>query len=163
MRLAHLVRWGGLVALLAVFAALGCSDPSQARAVVKGNVKFFDKHLTAGTVSFIAADGRVGSGNIDFDGNYVVHDAPVGDTKVIVSVPKMGMGPAGKGPSPKPPPGVPPMHSPDGSQGGNAPEDVGIDPNKIVKIPAKYEKTESSGLSFKVEKGENTYNITLTP
>jgi hypothetical protein len=154
---------GGFFVLLALLAVTaGCGDPYKARAVVKGQVKFFDKHLTAGTVAFIAKDGRVGSGNIDFDGNYAVHDAPIGEVTITVSVPKMGaMG--GKNPHAKPPPGLPPMRPPGGSGGNESPEDLQIDPKKFVQIPGKYEKAETSGLNYTVEKGETTYNITLTP
>jgi hypothetical protein len=141
-----------------LFLSAGCS--SKSRGVVKGQVKFFDKNLTAGTVAFQTQDGRVGSGNIDFNGNYTVTDAPLGACIVTVRVPQTGHIPAGMK-APKPPPGMPAMKPP----GGEA-EDSGaglIDPSKIVAIPGKYAKTDTSGLTFTVERGENKYDITLTP
>jgi hypothetical protein len=110
-------------------------------------------------VAFLAADGRVGSANIDADGNYEMANAPVGEVTVTVSVPQMSRGPMQGGPA-KPPPGIPEMHPPGEAGGGGAP---GIDPSKIVAIPKKYEDAKTSGLTYTVEKGPQTYNITLTP
>jgi hypothetical protein len=134
---------------------------SKARAKVKGKVKYFDKYLTAGTVAFTNAAGQVGSGNIDFEGNYEVANAPIGEVTITVTVPKMSSGPVKGGP-PKPPPGVPEMRPPDGSVAGGK-ESSMIDPSKIVQIPNKYAETKTSGLKYTVEKGEQTHDITLTP
>jgi hypothetical protein len=141
-----------------LFLSAGCS--SRSRGVVKGKVEFFGKKLTAGTVAFQTTDGRVGSGNIDFNGNYTVTDAPLGPCTITVRVPQTGQMPGGMK-APKPPPGMPAMKPP----GGEA-EDSGaglIDPSKIVQIPGKYAKTDTSGLTFTVERGEQTHDITLTP
>jgi len=153
------LRTGSLVLMCLVFAALGCAGGSKARAKVKGTVKFFDKHLTAGTVAFTNKEGHIGSGNIDFEGNYEVSDAPIGETVVTVKVPSMSGGSMAVG-GPKPPPGVPPMQPPGGESKTAAPP---IDPKKIISIPAKYGSPDTSGLKFTVEKGENTHNITLSP
>jgi hypothetical protein len=122
---------------------------------------FFDKKLTAGTVTFTSADGRAGSGPIDFNGNYEVGDAPLGPCTITVRVPQPPPMMPGAGKMGQPPKGMPPMRAP----GGDAPDDSStlIDPNKIVKIPGKYAKPETSGLTFTVERGENQHNITLTP
>ena len=34
-------------------------------------------------------------------------------------------------------------------------------PSKVVRIPDKFAKPESSGLTYKVEKGEHVFNIEL--
>ncbi len=154
------LRSGSLVLLVLVVALVGCADPNKARAKVKGRVKFFDKYLTCGTVAFNAKDGRVGSGNIDFDGNYEVSDAPIGECTITVTVPRMSRGPAPSGP-PKPPPGVPEMRPPGAIGGTNT--TPAIDPSKIVEIPSKYESVETSGQKYTVEKGEQTKDIVLTP
>ena len=39
--------------------ATGCGGSVEATGKVKGRVKFFDKYLTAGTVTFTTKDGRV--------------------------------------------------------------------------------------------------------
>jgi hypothetical protein len=153
------LRPGGLGFLVVCIALVGCGPDQKARARVKGQVKFFDKHLTCGTVGFMTKDGRSGSANIDFDGNYDMNDAPIGDVTITVSVPRMKMGPAASGP-PKPPAGVPEMRPPGGIGGGTSPM---IDPSKIVEIPPRYESSETSKLSYTVVKGEQTHNITLSP
>jgi len=129
------------------------------RAKVKGRVKFFDKNLTCGTVAFTTKDGRVGSGQIDFDGNYEVNDAPIGDTTITVRVPVVPVGPKGSSGALKPPPGIPEMKSP----GGEKTAAPVIDPKKIVEIPNKYNNVETSGLTYTVVKGEQTHDITLSP
>ena len=154
------------VAVLALAGVLllsaGCAR--RDKAVVKGQVKFFDKTLTTGTVGFTNKDGtRVGSGNIDFEGHYTVSDAPVGPCTVTVRVPHVPSMPLGqKMMAPKPPPGLPPMRAP-GGEGGDDSGTSQIDPRKIVEIPSKYANPDSSGLTYTVQPGENTFDITLTP
>jgi hypothetical protein len=140
----------------------GCGVNYNARAKVIGKVKFFDKYLTAGTVAFVAADGRVGSGNIDFDGNYVVHDAPIGEVSITVKVPTVGSGSGKEKREAKPPAGLPPMQAPGGGDNTSFVPST-IDSKKIVQIPGKYGSTDTSGLKYTVVKGEQTYDITLSP
>jgi hypothetical protein len=148
--------------LLALVFTAGCGPDYKARAKVKGHVKFFDKNLTAGTVGFTAADGRVGAANIDFDGNYEMTDAPIGEVTITVKVPTMGAGSdAHKGFVAKPPGNMTPMPR-QGEADDKAYTPV-IDPKKIVSIPGKYGSVETSGLKYTVEKGEQTKDITLTP
>src|SRR5262249_12037935 len=154
MHVLHRASTAGLVVLAgALLLSAGCS--SRTKAVVKGQVVFFDKKLSAGTVSFQGQGGAAGSGNIDFNRNYTVADAPVGPCTVTVRVPQVPpMVPPGSKVG-QPPKGMPPMRPP----GGEA-DDSGsplVDPNKIVKIPNKYAKPETSGLTFTVEPGENKY------
>src|SRR6266446_5377533 len=82
----------GILFLVGLISAdAGCGTKYNARAVVKGKVTIGEKHLTAGTVAFFADGNRSGSGKIEEDGTYTISDAPIGDCKVTVSVPKMGM------------------------------------------------------------------------
>ena len=157
------LKTGGLVFLVVSLTALttGCEAP--ARAQVKGKVKYLDKYLTAGTVAFTSKDGRVGSGTIDIDGNYEVSDAPVGECIITVKVPNLPPGGKMKGP-PIPPKGVPEARMP----GQTASEDKGFvpgdfDPSKIVQIPGKYAKVDDSPLTYTVQKGPQTKDITLSP
>ncbi len=145
-----------------LYVSAGCS--SRQRAVVKGEVVFFDKKLTTGTVSFETQDGkRIGTGNIDFNGHYTVNDAPVGPCTVTVRVPRVPTTPLGqKMIAPKAPGNMPPMRPPGGEDSGDSGVSL-IDPTKIVTIPGKYAKAETSGLTFTVAPGENTFDITLTP
>jgi hypothetical protein len=152
-------RAAGILVVLALTA--GCGGNSyKARAKVKGQVRYFDKTLTAGTVSFIGTEGRVGSANIDFTGHYEMSDAPIGEVTITVTTPSMGPGGRGKIGPPKPPPGVPEMQPPGDVAGAPPPA---IDPSKIVPIPGKYAKAETSGLKFTVAPGEQTHDIVLTP
>ena len=151
----------GMLLLIGLICAdAGCGTKYNARAVVKGKVTIGEKHLTAGTVAFFADGNRSGSGRIDEEGNYTISDAPIGDCKVTVSVPKMGM--AGMMGAKKDMAG-----SPTKMQDPNDPEKnmtaPAIDPKKIVPIPDKYADAATSGLTFKVEKGDNTFDIKLTP
>ncbi len=160
MRFPLWIRMGGFVLLAsAFFVSAGCTDPYKARGVVKGQVTIGGKPLNAGTVSFVTKDNRSGSATIDAKGNYVMGDAPIGDVQATVTVPKMGgMAAMGHGAQPKQPAGMPEMKPPDGSGGPPAPA---IDPTKMVQIPDKYGSVDSSGLTYKVGKGEQTINIEL--
>jgi hypothetical protein len=157
---ASLRRLGGALFFLFLLSLVtGCSDRYKARATVRGQVKFFDKNLTTGTVSFEGSDGRVGSANIDFEGNYEMTDAPIGEVKITVTTPALARG--GKMMTEaKPPPGMPPMQPP-GEVGGTPP--ANIDPSKIVSIPTRYAKAETSKLTYTVQPGEQTHNIVLSP
>jgi hypothetical protein len=152
-------RLGGLLLLIGFVSALGCG--TKAKGVVKGQVTFNGKPLTAGNVIFTTKDNRSATATIDPSGNYTANDAPVGDCTVIVTVPKPMMTMPGMG-APKPPKGIPEMKPPGGGEGGTGPPPM-VDPSKLVQIPEKYTKAETSGLSLKVVKGEQTFNITLTP
>lgn len=157
MRLVLLTKIAAVVACVGLLGSLmGCGGPT-ARSTVKGQVKLGEKNLTAGTVIFTSTkDNTSGSGPIDKDGNYVVRDAPLGDVKISVTVPKgMMMGKIDSQMA-KGPPGVGAM--PEGNAGPG-----GIDPAKIVNIPDKYSNPDTSGLTHKIEAGEQTHNITLTP
>ena len=115
-----------------------------------------------GTIAFFADGNRSGAGRIEEDGTYTVSDAPIGDVKVTVSVPSIGgmAGMMGGKVMPKPPGGGVMKDPNDPGPGTPSPS---IDPKKIVQIPEKYSKVETSGLTFKVEKGDNTFDIKLTP
>jgi hypothetical protein len=164
MRLRIWTKTGGLLLLVGLLSAsAGCSPGYKSRGTVKGQVTISGKPLYVGTVTFVTDDNRSGSATIDQNGNYVMGDAPVGDVKVTVTVPKVGgmagmMG--GKPARPKSPVGE--MKDPNNpSQGG--PAAAPVDPSKIVPIPDKYSTVETSGLTYKVEKGEQTFDIKLTP
>jgi len=112
---------------------------------------------------FITDDNRSGSTVIDQKGNYVMTDAPVGDVKITVTVPKLGGMAAMRGGKPGPPKSpVGEMKDPNNSEQGSTPQPA-MDPSKIVPIPDKYSDVKTSGLTYKVEKGEQTHDIPLTP
>jgi hypothetical protein len=136
---------------------LGCSGGTVPRATVKGQVKLGDKVLTGGTVMFVLKENVTGSALIDGNGNYDMRDAPIGDVKVSVNVPKAPFMPKG---------GMMPKAPTDGTKGGenmmmNTPGMM--DPSKIVRIPDKYGNPDTSALTYSVKSGEQTHDITLTP
>jgi hypothetical protein len=154
---------GALLLGLLVLAA-GCGPNYKDRASVKGKVTFGGKALTAGSVTFHGKSNITGSATIDKTGNYVMNDAPLGDVTITVTVPQMPMGGLAmmrRGPG---------MKAAKESKGSADPEDpskrmsiMGDMPTEVVPIPEKYAKVESSGLTFTVQKGEQTHDIPLTP
>lgn len=139
----------------------GCGPDYKARGIVKGRVTSKGKPLTTGTVMFYNKNGITAQAHINTDGTYEMKDAPIGECQVTVTVPKLPMDPGtkarlkGTGGGPK----MPEMKAPEGYT-GEMPSAPTI-PKEIVPADAKYEKTETSGLKFTVEKGEQTYNIDL--
>jgi hypothetical protein len=74
-----------LAGLATLFVISGCGG--NQRAAVSGKVTIAGKgHLPGGIIHFIstADPGKVGGGMIKPDGTYVVHDAPVGECKVVI-------------------------------------------------------------------------------
>jgi hypothetical protein len=143
-----------LVVLLcpALTGVLGCG---KGRATVKGKVTFNNVPLSTGTITFNAADNRVGTGQIKSDGTYVVGDAPIGEVTITVTTPKTPMGPVGMQ---KPPPGMsgmPKEMMPAGYEEGK--------PVRIVPAPEKYGSAESSPLKFTVKAGTQDHDVQLTP
>jgi hypothetical protein len=156
------IRGGGIALCILLVAVIGCG-PNLAKAKVKGRVRFMKDYLKAGTVGFINKEGQIGVAQIDYDGNYEMNDAPIGPCKIPVKVPIHAVGKGGTVTTgPKAPPGLPEMRPPGGpaSEKTVAPT---IDPKDIVKIPSKYADPEKSDLTYTVEKGEQTHNITLSP
>jgi hypothetical protein len=152
-RLTTLCTLAGLC--VALTALPGCKKP---RATVHGTVSFGNQKLTGGTVSFFGGPSVVGTGTIKSDGTYTVLDAPVGETTVTVTTPKRAMGPmAGGGKAPPGSKGMPKEFIPPGASEGAGPVNTG------PPAPEKYADPEKSPLKFTVQKGDNTYDITLSP
>jgi hypothetical protein len=161
--LCHSPRVCSGLLFLGLFAlAAGCTPSYKARATVKGKVTFAGKALTTGSVMFYGKNNITGSASIDKDGNYVMNDAPLGDVTITVSAPV------------PPPEAIMRRGGPRGKAGKESksvnPENPSQSiplmpamPSRFVPIPEKYAKPETSGLTYKVEKGEQTHDITLTP
>jgi hypothetical protein len=153
--------FGGLLACGLFLLLPGCGPDYKARGAVKGRVTVGKKPLTTGTVMFYGKNGITASAHIDTEGNYDMKDAPLGECQVTVTVPAMSPDPSvrarlkGKGPKM---PGADMKNPEDTSPPLPSAPSV---PKEIVPIDSKYSNTETSGLNFKVEKGEQTYNIDL--
>ena len=154
---------GALLLLLGLLAfSVGCGTDYKARAIVKGKVTIAGTALTTGSVMFYGKNNLTGSTAIDLNGNYVMNDAPLGEVTITVSVPKPppgGLAMMKAGPAMK---AVQDEKSTDPEGSGKSIPVMGRMPSQIVPIPEKYASVESSGLTYTVEKGEHTHDITLT-
>jgi len=150
----------GVLACCAVLLSSGCGPNYKARAVVKGKVTTGNKALTTGSVMFYGKDGLTASAGIQPDGTYEMPDAPIGECKVTVTVPPLPNDPSvrarlkGKGPA------MPAGPKNPEDSGPIAPPLAKI-PSEVVPIDTKYSNPDTSGLTFTVQKGEQTYNIDL--
>src|SRR5262245_8778302 len=80
---------GGLLILCLLVLSVGCGPNYKARGTVKGKVTRAGRNLNSGNVMFYGKDNLTGSAAIDHEGNYVMKDAPLGDVKITVTVPKL--------------------------------------------------------------------------
>jgi len=152
---------GVCLALFLLPLVSGCGPDYKSRAVVKGKVTIGKKALTTGTVMFYGKNGVTASAPIDTQGHYEMKDAPLGDCQITVTVTALPMDPtvkarlSGKGSGPK----MPEMKNPEESS-PDLPSAPTV-PKEVVRIPDKFAKPETSGLQYKVEKGEHTHDIEL--
>jgi hypothetical protein len=146
------------VGVLLLLAPSGCG---RGVGQVSGKITLNGGPLSAaqGAV-FFAVDNREVAGTIDNDENYTVLDVPVGAAKVRLVNPRpeasrrLGAAVSGKV-----------------DFGKFTPEDMlKYDPGQrrktkpppfVPPIPAKYESTSTSGLTFDVRPGQQTFNIDL--
>jgi len=158
---ANRLLWvAGLLACCVVLLPTGCGPDFKARGVVKGKVMAGKKPLTTGTVMFYGKNGITASASIDPEGNYEMNDAPVGECKVTVTVQALPADPMVRARLKS---GA--MKLPEGPKdptktGPDLPSAPRV-PKEVVPIDIKYSNPETSGLSFTVHKGEQTYNIDL--
>ncbi|WP_437222019.1 hypothetical protein SH661x_002593 [Planctomicrobium sp. SH661] len=114
-------------------AGCGSSGSRVESGKVEGTVQFGSAPLVSGTVLLLNESNGVGATAVVEDGKFQFSEAiPVGDYKVAV------------GPLPAPPPHLPPL-----------PKD------KVVKLPKKYGKSATSGLSATIKSGENKLQFQL--
>ena len=130
-----------------LFLVAGCgSGGKDAKDQVTGKVTLDGKPVS-GVVSFVFGDKEISS-PIGTDGTYQIISPPTGTNKIYV---KGGLGagaPTVKGEMPKS--GAPEMPKLGGDSTGVAP-------------PTKYGAVTTSGLTFEVKGGKQTYDIVLTP
>jgi hypothetical protein len=123
-----------LAALLLPAAAAGQDKkPVPKGEVVSGKIAYNGKPLSGGTVTFVSKDGKTTvAGAIADDGTYTVL-LPAAEYGVAITT-------AAPGKDDKDPPKKVP----------------------VLKIPAKYGDVKTSGITYKVSKGKQTYDIELT-
>lgn len=134
-------------ALLAIVAIAGCK---ARQAEVTGSVRYRNKPLTSGSVSFYCANGEIRSSIISEDGTYHLAKMAPGSVRVTVAshprVPqslRASWGPTRVGPS--------------GAREPEAPE------KPLVQVPKRYNQPESSELAFEVQPGEQKLDLELRP
>jgi hypothetical protein len=137
---------------LAILATTGCSG---AKGGLSGKVYYEDKLLGFGSVFFYASDGKPRSAVIDKDGNYLFSEVPTGKVTLAVLSPDPSKFP----PKREPPPGV---KGPPATAVGKLADDFsGGDPSKWFAIPKSYGNVNTSGLTFTIAQGSNTYDIKM--
>jgi len=134
-QLAHSFRFP-LVLFVAVMLS-GCGDAGPKRYPVRGRVTYEGKPVTTGNVTFVPEHGPMAGGTIGPDGSYTLQ-AVAGTHRVAVKA------------VPAPPPGMNPMQNPEGY----------VPPAPLV--PAKYNRTATSGLTVEVKAtDENVADLAL--
>jgi hypothetical protein len=142
-RLARTCRLGLWSVALTVGLSLlaGCGGgkkEDESKPNVSGKVTRGEKPV-AGTVFFITADNKEFSANIGPDGSYALADAPVGSVKIYIKPGQALVAPKGGPEMPK--------DGPTATQG--------------VPPPPKYQSPATSGLTYDVKAGKQTYDIPL--
>lgn len=139
------------VVLLVVVGVSGCKR--AVTATVTGKVVYARQPLTQGTVSVYTEKGEVRSCLIASDGAYRITDLSTGPANVVVvSHPTVPIALHEPGPFPAPGPATPP---------GTVPAADFV--RRGIVIPLRYTQPESSGLSLLLQRGEQNFDIELTP
>ena len=121
----------------------GCGSGANSKVGnVEGTVKINGVNANSGSIKFLGADGTPVTSAIQADGKYRAIGVGVGTAKVTV-----------EGPPPVAKTNTPTVK--DMGMGGMAPV-----ANPIL-IPAKFNKDDTSGLTFPVKSGSNTYDVDL--
>lgn len=137
-----------VLASLAGLVAAGCSPPVAPTGTVSGLITYKDRPVTAGTVWFRNDEkGMIAAGILDSDGRYELlfggrKNVPVGDYVVVISPPE--------------------PHMPIASEVAAGANPAGTPTPKaaLEMIPPKY-RSQSSGLTFEVNAGENMFDLDM--
>jgi hypothetical protein len=136
----------GLAACLILACLMAGCGPRRVQ--VTGTVRFNGKPLPGGRVSFFSEDNQVESAFVEHDGTYTMVRALTGPNKVTVQTPGRPPGPFDNLPSKK---------------GGAPVLAERIPPEQAVRLPPRYADPSTSGLTCKVEKTGQVYDINLEP
>jgi hypothetical protein len=147
------------IAALAAALLAGCGPGLPETSEIRGRVTIDGRPVTAGRVVFLAADdSNSAAADLAADGTYIALAAPAGDVKVAVQVQHARLAPARGAPPPAPADGG-------GDSAGHVPAEYagGMKPNPLyVPVPARYESTETSGLTASVRPRRHTHDIELS-
>jgi hypothetical protein len=153
----------GLLIAMVLLALVGCSR-EWPTSEVQGVVTYKGEPVPLGMITFMAADdsGRADTASI-MDGNYTLPRAPVGNVTIQIS----GSGGTVAGASPanakrKLTKGQIKLAESMGAKiGSNSSETQPKRPP--FKLPTKYANASTSGLTYEVRPGDQTYDIDLPP
>jgi len=155
-----------ILCVVLVFVALpGCGKKVPPTGEVSGTVTFKGKPLPEGVVAFVnTEEGRRGEGSIK-DGQYTVPNAPVGPCGVEVVV---NIAPVASGRSVSMEKRMRQKFEQAKQRGADIGGDISFEPlntkkSEAVQIPLRYANAKVSGISCTVEKGAQTFDITLQP
>jgi hypothetical protein len=139
----HSVRQLALLSI--VFAGLaalnGCG--SGGKCTLTGKVTSNGKPVYGGVITVFGDNDQVARGSIEFDGTYLVNDAPTGTVRIGVVSQK---------------PAPPRAERGEGRSAATGTQQVG-DPNKWFAINEKYADPNSSGIELKLKGGSNSHEI----
>lgn len=138
-------RWMAAFALFMIPVISGCSGGGTCS--VAGTVTYKTKPVYGGMVILIGDKDQTAQGAIEFDGTYLVTNAPTGKVRIGVV-------------SNKPQPPVSSSRSGGSGEQMAPPGPVG-DPNKWFAIDEKYGDPNSSGKEMTLKGGSNKIDITL--
>lgn len=155
--------------LAAALALTGCG---RSVGSVSGKVTHQGKELKGGSVSFVSTDGGQSfASGITEQGTYSVPNIHSGDYKVVVETSSLRSTPSGKpGPAGRTPSAqaiknaAPPKDAviPEGYTPSSPADMAAVTMKKrYVEIPEKYEKAETTDLTFSANGSSQTFDIDL--
>ena len=121
----------------------GCGKPLTGE--VSGKVTFRGEPVTAGTIAFVGADGRVTSGMIE-GGSYHLVKVPLGSMRITVFAAPASL------------PIVPLEMIKNGTASPPRPPQ-----KKPAPIPKRYQDAQQSNLAYTVVPGKQCYDIAMQP
>jgi hypothetical protein len=124
--------------LTLALGVLGCDGP---RGDVSGRVTYKGQAVACGSVTFVGKDRLPVQGFIQADGRYTLVGVLCGDNQVAVNSPDPDA----------------PGRDPKASKVAFAP----VDRSKWFEIPAHFGDPRKSGLTFRIQKGRNAFDIRL--
>jgi hypothetical protein len=130
------------IVLLVLLAVLGCGE-NKNEGEVSGTVTYQGQPLPQGSVSFFDSSNKYLASSGIIKGTYATTaplKVPIGPVKVTVTTPSRSSG----------------SRSVKGVAKSKSGETI-----TVISIPAKYGSADSSGLTYTVKPGANTYNIDL--
>ncbi|MFO0864346.1 MAG: hypothetical protein U0744_06760 [Gemmataceae bacterium] len=127
-----------------LLVSMGC-EKGTGKVSVSGSVTYKDQKLNWGRVRFFnAKNEEVGTSTLNRDGTFVATDLPLEELKVALEI-----DPPGTTPSPKAPPGTPVI------------AEVNPRPEKVVEVPAKYKKADTTPTTVKITGGNQKIDLKL--